>query len=60
MATPLDDARTALLERLGLERPPRDFEEALTHSSYANEHRRSASWTTKGWSSWAMRCSTFA
>ena len=39
MATPLDDARTALLERLGLERPPRDFEEALTHSSYANEHR---------------------
>src|SRR3954464_1257306 len=39
MATPLDEARTALLERLGLERPPRDFEEALTHFSYANEHR---------------------
>lgn len=39
MATSLDDARSALLGRLGLDRPPRDFEEALTHSSYANEHR---------------------
>jgi ribonuclease III len=34
-----DSARAALLARLGLERAPRHFEEALTHSSYANEHR---------------------
>jgi ribonuclease-3 len=39
MATSLEDARTALLGRLGLARPPRDFAEALTHSSYSNEHR---------------------
>ena len=34
-----DSARQALLSRLGLERAPRHFDEALTHSSYANEHR---------------------
>jgi ribonuclease-3 len=34
-----DSARVALLARLGLERAPRHFDEALTHSSYANEHR---------------------
>ncbi|HMI83666.1 MAG TPA: ribonuclease III [Polyangiaceae bacterium] len=34
-----DTARAALLLRLGLERAPRYFDEALTHSSYANEHR---------------------
>jgi ribonuclease-3 len=39
MATSLEDARAALLGRLGLARPPRDFAEALTHSSYSNEHR---------------------
>jgi ribonuclease III len=35
----IDSARAALLARLGLDRAPRHFEEALTHSSYANEHR---------------------
>jgi ribonuclease III len=35
----IDSARAALLSRLGLEQPPRHFDEALTHSSYANEHR---------------------
>jgi ribonuclease-3 len=35
----IDSARAALLTRLGLEQPPRHFDEALTHSSYANEHR---------------------
>ncbi|HEX9298012.1 MAG TPA: ribonuclease III [Polyangiaceae bacterium] len=39
MASPTDSARKALLERLGLAGPPRHFEEALTHPSYANEHR---------------------
>jgi ribonuclease-3 len=34
-----DSARTALLSRLGLQRAPHHFDEALTHSSYANEHR---------------------
>jgi ribonuclease-3 len=34
-----EDARIALLARLALQEPPRRFEEALTHSSYANEHR---------------------
>jgi len=35
----LDTARLALLERLGLARAPGRYDEALTHSSYANEHR---------------------
>ena len=35
----IDSARAALLARLGLDRAPQHFEEALTHSSYANEHR---------------------
>jgi ribonuclease-3 len=39
MATSLEDARAALLGRLGLDRTPRHFAEALTHSSYSNEHR---------------------
>jgi ribonuclease-3 len=39
MATPLEDARVALLGRLGLDHEPRDFAQALTHSSYSNEHR---------------------
>ena len=36
---PLQRARADLLARLGLAVAPRDFEEALTHPSYANEHR---------------------
>jgi ribonuclease-3 len=39
MTKTVDSARTALLARLGLEQAPRHFEEALTHPSYANEHR---------------------
>jgi ribonuclease III len=35
----IDSARQTLLSRLGLDRAPRHFDEALTHSSYANEHR---------------------
>ena len=35
----IDSARAALLAKLGLDRAPQHFEEALTHSSYANEHR---------------------
>jgi ribonuclease-3 len=33
------EARAALLARLGLQTAPEHFDEALTHSSYANEHR---------------------
>src|SRR5262249_43448562 len=36
----LAQARAALLARLGLARAPARFDEALTHPSYANEHRR--------------------
>src|SRR2546430_8834573 len=39
MTNTIDSARSALLERLRLEGAPRYFEEALTHPSYANEHR---------------------
>ena len=39
MAKSFDAARSVLLERLGLTQAPSKFEEALTHSSYANEHR---------------------
>jgi ribonuclease-3 len=39
MDKPIDTARAALLQRLGLDKAPQHFEEALTHSSYANEHR---------------------
>lgn len=35
----IESARAALLGRLGLDKAPKYFEEALTHSSYANEHR---------------------
>ena len=35
----IESARAALLGRLGLDEAPKYFEEALTHSSYANEHR---------------------
>jgi ribonuclease-3 len=35
----LERARADLLSRLGLEAPPLHFAEALTHPSYANEHR---------------------
>lgn len=35
----LESARAELLARLGLDQAPRHFEEALRHSSYANEHR---------------------
>jgi ribonuclease-3 len=35
----IESARAALLGRLGLDAAPKYFEEALTHSSYANEHR---------------------
>jgi ribonuclease-3 len=39
MANPVDSARSALLANLGLAEEPRYFEQALTHSSYSNEHR---------------------
>jgi len=39
MTKTVDSARAALLARLGLEEAPRHFDEALTHPSYANEHR---------------------
>jgi ribonuclease-3 len=39
MDNTIDSARTALLGRLGHDKPPKHFIEALTHSSYANEHR---------------------
>src|SRR4051794_23138261 len=39
MPKSVDDARARLLARLGLARAPRQFDEALTHPSYANEHR---------------------
>src|SRR5450432_386280 len=39
MVKSLETARAALLERLGQHHVPPKFEEALTHSSYANEHR---------------------
>ncbi|MET0593353.1 MAG: ribonuclease III [Polyangiaceae bacterium] len=35
----IESARAALLGRLGLDKAPKYFAEALTHSSYANEHR---------------------
>jgi ribonuclease-3 len=40
--TDVAKARAALLARLGLETAPEHFDEALTHSSYANEHRAKA------------------
>ena len=39
MKTPLEKAREALLEKLGLDRPPARFDEALTHPSWTNENR---------------------
>jgi ribonuclease-3 len=39
MTPPLELARADLLSRLGLETAPPHFAEALTHPSYANEHR---------------------
>jgi ribonuclease III len=42
MAKTVDGARAALLARLGLAKAPRHFEQALTHASYANEHRSEA------------------
>jgi len=39
MAKTVEGAREALLARLGLERATPHFEQALTHPSYANEHR---------------------
>jgi ribonuclease-3 len=39
MVKPVDTARTALLEKLGLSEQPRYFEQALRHPSYSNEHR---------------------
>jgi ribonuclease-3 len=39
MSHTLHRARVDLLQRLGLERAPLHFEEALTHPSYANEHK---------------------
>jgi ribonuclease-3 len=39
MTESLQRARRDLLERLGLEHAPSHFAEALTHPSYANEHR---------------------
>jgi ribonuclease-3 len=39
MADSVDTARDRLLERLGLDRAPARFDEALTHPSWANEHK---------------------
>jgi ribonuclease-3 len=39
MANTVDSARSALLVKLGLTEAPRFLEQALTHSSYSNEHR---------------------
>ncbi|HKQ71019.1 MAG TPA: ribonuclease III [Polyangiaceae bacterium] len=39
MGKDFESARALLLERLGLTRAPKQFEEALTHPSYSNEHR---------------------
>jgi ribonuclease-3 len=39
MTKTFDSAPASLLARLGLEQAPRHFEDALTHPSYANEHR---------------------
>jgi ribonuclease-3 len=39
MPKTIDDARSALLSRLGLAEPPRHFDDALRHPSYSNEHR---------------------
>jgi ribonuclease III len=39
MPKSVEEARARLLERLGLEQAPPHFDEALTHPSYANEHR---------------------
>lgn len=39
MKPPFEKAREALLEKLGLDRPPARFDEALTHPSWTNENR---------------------
>src|SRR5881394_2127980 len=39
MLKTIDDARSALLAKLGLAEPPRHFDDALRHPSYSNEHR---------------------
>ena len=39
MNPPLEKAREALLAKLGLDRPPARFDEALTHPSWTNENR---------------------
>jgi ribonuclease-3 len=39
MAKPTEDARARLLAKLGVECAPTHFDEALTHPSYAHEHR---------------------
>lgn len=41
MSDPVLEARKALLLRLGLDRPPARFDEALTHPSWKNENRSS-------------------
>lgn len=41
MSDPVLEARKALLSRLGLDRPPARFDEALTHPSWKNENRSS-------------------
>lgn len=43
MSDSVEMARIALLERLGLDRPPARFDEALTHPSFANENRLTSS-----------------
>ena len=37
-------------------RDPALLEEALNHSSYANEHRAAGLRRTSGWSSWGTPC----
>ena len=37
-------------------RDPALLEEALNHSSYANEHRAAGCAATSGWSSWGIPC----
>jgi len=39
MSKTIDEARSELCARLGLEKAPHHFDEALRHSSYSNEHR---------------------
>src|SRR5215510_14215042 len=39
MVTPIDDARSVFMAKIGLTESPRYFEQALRHLSYSNEYR---------------------